>query len=194
MILAALALAMAAPIELPPPIGMPSLSEARRALDAGRLDQARQMLAASVAVGAKGPAVDRLLADVDFAAGRDEQALAGYRTLLIASPGEAMLLERAGILALRLGRNDAVALLDRATAAPNAGWRAWNARGVAADREGRWDEAEAAYQGALALGPARAEIANNQGWSRMLRGRGKSWAGVRFTPISRRSSRMHGPG
>lgn len=169
MILAALAL-IAAPIELPLPIGQPSLSEARRALDAGRLDQARQMLAASVAIGAKGPAVDRLLADVDFASGRDEQALAGYRLLLVANPGDAMLLERTGILALKLGRSDAVALLDRATAASGAGWRAWNARGVAADREGRWSEADAAYERAAALSPARAEIANNQGWSRMLRG------------------------
>lgn len=172
MILAALAL-MAAPIEMPLPIGQPSLSEARRALDAGRLDQARQMVAAAVAVGVKGPAVERLLADVDFAAGRDEQALAGYRTLLAANPGDAILLERAGILALRLGRTDAVSLLDRATAAPGAGWRAWNARGVAADREARWPEAAAAYDRAAALSPGRADIANNQGWSHMLRG---EWA------------------
>lgn len=173
MILAALAL-IAAPINLPPPIGLPSLSEARRALDAGRLDQARQMLAASVAVGAKGPAVDRLLADLDFAAGRDEQALAAYKTLLAFAPTELHSLERAGIVALRLGRTaEAVPLLDRATAAAGVSWRAWNARGVAADRQGRWEEAQAAYERALTLAPGRAEIANNQGWSNMLRG---EWA------------------
>ena len=53
---------------------------------------------------------------------------------------------------------------------PGAGWRAWNARGAAADRQGRWDEADAAYSRAAALDPKQAEIPNNQGWSLMLRG------------------------
>jgi Flp pilus assembly protein TadD len=66
---------------------------------------------------------------------------------------------------------EATALLDRATRQPAAGWRAWNARGVAADRQGRWDEADAAYGRAAQIDPARAEIANNLGWSMMLRGR-----------------------
>jgi Flp pilus assembly protein TadD len=62
-------------------------------------------------------------------------------------------------------------MLDRATRQPGAGWRAWNGRGVAADRQGRWEEADAAYARAAELDPARAEVANNQGWSLMLRGR-----------------------
>ena len=64
-------------------------------------------------------------------------------------------------------------MLDRATRLPGVGWRAWNARGAAADRQGRWDEADAAYASAAALDPERAEVPNNQGWSLMLRGR---WA------------------
>ena len=64
-------------------------------------------------------------------------------------------------------------MLDRATRQPGASWRAWNARGVAADRQGRWDEADAAYSRAAMLDPKRAEVPNNQGWSLMLRGR---WA------------------
>ena len=91
---------------------------------------------------------------------------------MIAHPGEALLLERGGIAALRLGRNgEATALLDRATRAPGAGWRSWNARGVAADRQGRWDEADAAYARAGQIDPARAEVPNNLGGSLMLRGR-----------------------
>jgi Flp pilus assembly protein TadD len=152
----------------------PSLVEAGHAIERGRLEQARAMLGAAIAVGAKGDPVDRLLADLEFASGHDDRALAYYQGLLVAHPGEALLLERAGISAIRLGRLDeAVRLLDRATAAHDAGWRAWNARGVAADRQGRWDEAAAAYDRAEALGPGQAEVANNRGWSAMLRG---DWA------------------
>jgi len=151
-----------------------SLSEAGRAIAAGRLDQAKAMLAVAVAAGAKGEPVDRLLADLAFARGEDEKALLLYRALLGADPDDPLLLERGGIAALRLGRTaEATALLDRATRLPGAGWRAWNARGAAADRQGRWEEADAAYARAAELDPKRAEVPNNQGWSLMLRG---SWA------------------
>ncbi len=173
----ALALALApagpqAPLLLVPIIANPSLSEAGHAIAAGRLDQAKEMLAAAVAAGAKGDPVDRLLADLAFARGENMQALALYQALLVAHPDDALLLERGGVAALKLGRNgEATALLDRATRTPGAGWRAWNARGVAADRDGRWDEADAAYERAQLLGRGRAEIPNNRGWSLMLRGR-----------------------
>jgi Flp pilus assembly protein TadD len=174
----ALALALADPAVAIPqaaqPVAQLSLAEAGRAIAAGRLDQARTMLSAAVAAGVKGEPVDRLLADLALARGENEQALGLYKALLVAHPDEALLLERGGIAALRLGRNsDATALLDRATRAPGAGWRGWNARGVAADRQSRWDEAEAAYARAAQIDPARAEVPNNFGWSLMLRGR---WA------------------
>ena len=172
----ALALALADPVQAPMPAAEPaaqlSLAEAGRAIAAGRLDQAKAMLSAAVAAGVKGEPVDRLLADLALARGENEQAYGLYKALLIAHPGEALLLERGGIAALRLGRNgEATALLDRATRAPGAGWRSWNARGVAADRQGRWDEADAAYARAGQIDPARAEVPNNLGWSLMLRGR-----------------------
>lgn len=176
----ALALALAPP---PPEAPVPavarapatlSLTEAGRAIAAGRLDQAKAMLAAAVAAGAKGDPVDRLLADLSFARGEYSQALGFYQGLLVVHPNDPLLLERAGIAALNLGRSgEATALLDRATRAPGAGWRAWNARGVCADREGRWDEADAAYARAEQIEPNRSEIPNNQGWSLMLQGR---WA------------------
>lgn len=149
----------------------PSLIEAGRAIENGRLDQARAMLGAAIGVGAKGEPVDRLLADLEYASGKYDRAFGYYKTLLIAHPDEALLLERAGISALRLGKIDeAVGLLDRGTQVPGAGWRAWNARGVAADRQGRWDEALAAYDRAEALSANHAEVSNNRGWSLMLQG------------------------
>ena len=169
-----LALALAEPVQPAQPSRPPaqlSLAEAGRAIAAGRLDQAKLMLSAAVAAGARGDPVDRLLADLALARGENEQALGFYRALLAAHPDEVLLLQRGGIAALRLGRTaEAVALLDRATQMPGAGWRSWNARGVAADRQGRWDEADAAYARAATLDPGRAEVPNNQGWSLMLRG------------------------
>ena len=148
------------------------MAEAGRAIAAGRLDQAKAILAVAVAAGVKGDPVDRLLADLHFTKGENAEALIYYRQLIAVHPDEALLLQRGGIAALRLGRIDeATALLDRATRQPNAGWRAWNARGVAADRQGRWDEADAAYARAAQVDPGRAEVPNNLGWSMMLRGR-----------------------
>lgn len=174
-----LGLALALVLSDPAPAAEPasstiSLAEAGRAIAAGRLDQAKEMLGVAVAAGARGEPVDRLLADLHLARGEHEQALTYYRALLASYPAESLLLERAGMAALRLGRvGEATALLDRATQSPGAGWRAWNARGVAADRQARWDEANAAYDRAITLDPGRAEIFNNRGWSFMLQGR---WA------------------
>lgn len=174
LVLAEPVAAAAAPAEQHQPQSQISLSEAGRAIAAGRLDQAKAILGVATAAGAKGEPVDRLLADLSFARGENEQALALYKALLAAHPDELLLLERAGIAALRLGRvAESTALLDRATHQPQASWRSWNARGVAADRQNRWDEASAAYARAAALNPAQAEIVNNHGWSMMLQGR---WA------------------
>ena len=150
------------------------LDEAARALAAGRVDQAGEMIAAARKDGVKSEALDRLTADHALASGATAKALELYKALIAAHPDEALLLERAGLAALRLGNNEqATALLDRATLQSDASWRAWNLRGVAADRRAAFDEADAAYAHAALLGPGEAAILNNRGWSLMLRGR---WA------------------
>lgn len=175
----ALSLALADPAPVPPSAETPpaaqsqiSLAEAGQAIAAGRLDQARRILGIALAAGVKGEPVDRLLADLAYASAEYPQALQIYKNLLATHPDELLLLERAGICALRLGRlAEATSLLDRATRQANAGWRAWNARAVAADRQSRWDEADAAYARALEVDRTRAAVFNNMGWSLMLRGR-----------------------
>ena len=148
------------------------LTEARLALEAGRPEQARTMIAAAVAEGAQGDTVDRLLADLAFTTGDYSRALAGYRTLLRSAPNDARLIERAGLAALQVGNlEEAVALLDKAAQHPGAGWRAWNGRGVAADRQGDWATADRSYDRAAALSPEQPEVLNNRGWSLLLRGR-----------------------
>lgn len=171
VVLVALAAAMLPVAVAPRPVAA-LLSEARHALSAGRLDQARTMIANAVAAGARGDRVDCLIADLAFARTDDVQALNLYRTLLPGHKDDGAMVGQAGIAALHLGDiREATALLRQATALPNAGWRAWNALGAAADARVDWAEADTAYGRALALAPDRAEVANNRGWSLILRGR-----------------------
>lgn len=165
----AAALATAAPAPAPP-------SEIDRAIAMRRFDQARLMIAAAVAKGASGATIERPLAALAFAAGRDEEALARLTALLRTFPDDAALLEQATLAALRSGKIDvARAFASRATRQPAASWRAWNARGVLADAERDWVEADRAYERAARLAPNRSEVANNLGWSRLLRG---DWEGA----------------
>jgi len=164
LLFAAAALAAATP-EL-------ALAEARHALDAGRLDQTATMITAAVGIGANGEPVDRLTADLAFARRDWLHAAPIYVRLSNRHMADALIAERAGIASLERGDIAlAAAMLDRATALPSASWRAWNARGALADRQGAWEAADDAYSRALALAPERAEIANNRGWSLLLRGR-----------------------
>lgn len=149
-----------------------SLAEARHALSAGRLDQARTMIAAAVGAGAAGAPVDRLLADLAFAQGDPERSAALYSALLLQQPGDVVMTERAGLSHLRVGRlREAEALLRRASGRPGASWMAWNGLGAIADGRGDWVMADGAYTRAAQLAPQRAEVANNRGWSLLLRGR-----------------------
>jgi tetratricopeptide (TPR) repeat protein len=148
-----------------------TLSDAARAIEAGRLEQARTMIGRAAAAGAGGPQIDRLLADLAFASGKDAEALPRYQQLLTAKDADPIVAERAAISALRLGDfRTAAPLVERAVASPNASWRAWNAKGVLADLGSDWAAADEAYERATALSPDRAEILNNQGWSQLLRG------------------------
>ena len=175
MISLVLAAALAA-AEPPATSAAPSqpLSEAAFAIRAGRLEQARLMIENAVKAGVTGPELDRVTADYAFASGDYAAALPRYLRLLAANPNDGRLYENAGFAAMKVGnRAQAVKLLQRATSFPNATWRAWNARGVAADYDRDWASADEAYARASALAPDRAEILNNSGWSLLVRGQ---WA------------------
>jgi Flp pilus assembly protein TadD len=152
------------------------LADIEHALAAGRIEQARLMIGRAVAGGATGPQVERLLADLAFAAGKNEDALPHYLQLSAANPKDSLLAERAAITALRLNNLPVAELLVvRATTAPAVTWRAWNARGVLADLKQDWPAADEAYAKAMALAPGEAETLNNRGWSNLLRG---DWKGA----------------
>jgi Flp pilus assembly protein TadD len=152
------------------------LAEAGHAIQVGRLDQARRMISAAVASGAKGETVDRLLADLAYASRNSDEALARYKVLVGLHPNDGSTLERAAISAVRVGEVAlAKGLTDHAVSLPGASWRSWNARGVVADLMRDFDKADSSYRRALELAPGQAEILNNLGWSRLLRG---DWAGA----------------
>ena len=174
MILAAAiaaAVSAAQPAASPAAAAVPSLAEAAQALEAGRIEQARLMLSAAMSAGARGFEIDRMLADLAFASGKDAEALARYEQLIAAGTGSALMAERAGIAALKLGQPDrALPHITQATESPAATWRAWNARGVIADLQGDWTAADSAYDRAALLAPDKPELLNNRGWSHLLRG------------------------
>lgn len=148
------------------------ISGAEHAIRVDRLDQAKLMVGRAIAAGASGPELDHALADLAYASGKNEEALARYKELLKLAPSDQSLLEPAGIAALTLGNYDeAFALLSRATSDPKAGWRAWNALGVVADFRADWQLADRCYAKASALSPREAAPVNNHGWSLLLRGK-----------------------
>lgn len=152
------------------------LSDAARAIDAGRLEEAKQLITRAVSTGVSGLPVDRVMAKLAFASHNYPEALAGYQRLAASpqkQPGDC---ENGAIAALELGKAaEAKPLVDCATAPANASWRAWNARGVLADFNQDWKAADEAYSRAHQLAPNEAKIINNEGWSMLLRG---DWAGA----------------
>ncbi len=191
MIAAAVAAAIAAApiaaasLATPPSVNV-ALSEAAHALANGRVEQARIMIGNAIQAGEQGARLDRLLADLAFASGDHRLALARYETLLALQPADPMLAERVAITALHLGAAErAAGAVALATASPDASWRAWNARGVLADRRGNWDEAELAYERAAKIAPDQPEILNNHGWSLLARGR---WDEA--SPLFERAARL----
>jgi tetratricopeptide (TPR) repeat protein len=166
--------AAAAPAPAVPPVDPSIVAEAAHALQAGRLDQARLMIARAVGAGMSGEPVQKVIADVSFASGEYDDALNQYKRLAAAGDQEQPVCENGMISALKLGRlSDAKPFANCATPPRGATWRAWNARGVIADMSQDWDTAAQFYSRAHQLAPKSAEVANNQGWSLVLRG---DWA------------------
>lgn len=147
------------------------IRDAHEAIEAGRLDQARLMIAHATADGVDGQAMSRLLADLAFAGGKYEEALARYKQLAGDPPNASAICERAVLSALRIqALSDAASMIECATSGPDVTWRSWNARGVLADAGRQWADADSAYRNAFQLSPDEPEVANNRGWSYLLRG------------------------
>jgi Flp pilus assembly protein TadD len=168
-----LLLAAASALQAPaaPAVSPTLLADTAHAIDAGRLEQARIMIASAVAHGLSGVPVDKLVADLAYASGKYDEALSQYQSFVTHGFGDPQICEKGAIAALKIGRvTDAQSLAECATAGTSSTWRAWNVRGVIADLNRDWPKADQSYAGALERAPDSAEVINNQGWSLVLRG------------------------
>ena len=169
------------------------LRDAARAIDGGRVKEAKLLIARAVSQGLRGAPIERLTADVAFASGNYLQALVGYQQLAESSDKRIADCEKGATAALELGRiEDAKPLVECAVSPPDASWRAWNERGVLADLMHDWTTADESYARAIKLAPKEARIVNNRGWSKLLRG---DWAGAvpqfeQAASLDRKSSRI----
>ena len=160
----------------PPTTSLPSplpsaTAEIARAIDGGRLEQARIMIAAARVADNPDAGLDRLTADLDLASGQHAAALAAYERLIVAGDTSAAVAERGAVAALCLGdAARAQILADQAVAQSGASWRAWNARGAIADFARDFATADKSYGEALARAKDRPEVLNNLGWSLVMRG------------------------
>lgn len=173
LLLVATAVASATPASAPQGSNTHDLiAGAEHAVQMKRLDQASIMIARAIDAGARGPELDRVVADLAYVSGKYAEALARYDALMKQVPADEPMLERAGIAALKLGDVErAFSLLSRAADTPNASWRAWNALGTVADLRSDWPLADRSYAEAARLAPSAAGPINNRGWSLLLRGK-----------------------
>lgn len=177
-IAAAIGLATQAPAAAPAPtvpaLDATILNDASHAIGEGRLKEAKLIIARAVTAGFRGAPVERLTADLAFASGNYLQAWSQYRQLAGSADKQPGDCEKGAIAALKLLRADeAQTLVECAVKSPDASWRAWNARGVLADMQHDWAIADESYARASQLAPSQADIVNNEGWSKLLRG---DWA------------------
>jgi len=149
----------------------PDPREIEHAIEADRLEQARQMLAEAMAAGQSGVEIDRLAADLAFAKEKWATAQVSYAALLHANPNDERSAVRAAIASLMLGDSvKAAAFVDAAIALNSSSWEAWNAKGVLCDLGRDWICADEAFAKARTLSPDNPEVLNNHGWSMILRG------------------------
>jgi len=84
-------------------------------------------------------------------------------------PSDSAVLAAVGKLDLAMGQAaDAVTLLERAVAADPKNWRSHSALGLAYDRLGQYNRADASYEAALKLAPDNAAVLNNYALSRAM--------------------------
>ncbi len=146
---------------------------AEMAFEDGLFEEARQRYLRLVAMQPGEPRHRLGLAETALAVGDDAQA----RTLFdeVLASGKPEVLGRAhqgkGLSLLR-GSRPRLALepLKAAVAADPGLWRAWNGLGLLHDADGAWDLADEAYGKALLASHGAAEVLNNHGYSRLLRG------------------------
>lgn len=145
------------------------IQAAERALEDGSTDEAGQMFARILASAPDDPRALLGVGELKLALGEPREAGRLFDQLT-GNPEVAARAEQGrGLALLQTDRRDsALESLTKAVELDPSLWRAWNAIGHLHDRAGRWVEARAAYEQALAASPFRAGILNNMGFSLVL--------------------------
>ena len=147
-----------------------------QAIEAGRLMQARTMLANRI-IAERGSEkdsaeLDILSAQLALAERRDMQALAAFSDLDQRGITDCRVQAGLGLSLMRQQRaGEALIHLRAATKACPKEWRTWNALGVALDLARDWRGSAEAYEAAFRLTDNRATIMNNYGFSLLLQRR-----------------------
>lgn len=147
-----------------------------QAIEAGRLVQARTMLAHQI-VAKRDDASDRaeldiLGAELALAERRDMQALAAFSDLDRRGVADCRVQSGLGLSLMRQQMaGEALSHLRAATEACPDNWRTWNALGVALDLDRDWAGSAEAYEAAFLLTGNHAAIMNNYGFSLLLQRR-----------------------
>lgn len=102
--------------------------------------------------------------------GGGEAARAHFQAVLDAAPETARAHQGVGLSHLIAGDFSAAeAPLRRSVELDRSLWRSWNGLGMIADSRGAWEEADIAWEAALAAAPNEANLHNNKGLSLMQR-------------------------
>lgn len=159
------------PVFAPPVAPTPALLTAiDAALADNRIDSAREIISRAQSRYV-GPELQLRAAELALAAGDPAGAAAGFAELISEPDVAARAQQGVGIARLLQGNlAAATTAIDAALALDPALVRAWNARGVIADRRRDWRLADEAYGRALAIDPQSATALTNRGYSRLLRG------------------------
>ena len=147
-----------------------------QAIEAGRLMQARTMLANRIVAERDSESdsteLDILSAELALAERRDIQALAAFNDLDQRGITDCRVQAGLGLSLMRQQKaGEALNHLRAATKACPNNWQAWNALGVALDLDRDWHGSAAAYEAAFRLTDNRAAIMNNYGFSLLLQRR-----------------------
>lgn len=104
--------------------------------------------------------------------GQTEQQIDVLKSIAVAHPTDGTLQARLGKQLLAADRpGEAIPMLERAAAQPNADWKSLSALGSAYDQQGNYAQARAKYQQALAQRPNELSVENNMAMSYALEGK-----------------------
>lgn len=151
-----------------PPVDDRAIAQIQQALDDARYVDAGMLLDRALMPEKNDPRLLLLVGELNLARGRYDLALESFKRIDARPDLHAQAQEGEGIALSLLGRVDeALPILEAATAANSGSWHVWNALGVIYDRKSEWSKASAAYEHAISTSASSPIVLNNRGFSRL---------------------------